>query len=69
MDQFTGRYNMLKHGILPGISIFTIIHVAFGGSTEPKGLISCFKFSINPLRICLMKENDTKTTRKKTEQL
>jgi hypothetical protein len=57
---------MLKHGLLPFILIFTIFHVAFGGSTEPKGLISCFKFSLNPLKISLMKETDTKTSREKS---
>ena len=57
---------MLKHGLLPFILIFTTIRVAFGGSTEPKGSISCFKFSLNPLRIFLIKETDTKTSRGKS---
>ena len=40
--QFTGSYNMLKHGLRPVILIFTIIHVTFGGITETKGLVFDF---------------------------
>ena len=42
MDQFTGSYNMLKHGLRPVILIFTIIHVTLGGITETKGLVFDF---------------------------
>ena len=42
MDQFTGSYNMLKHGLRSVILIFTIIHVTFGGITETKGLVFDF---------------------------
>ena len=42
LDQFTGSYNMLKHGLRPVILIFTIIHVTFGGITETKGLVFDF---------------------------
>ena len=42
LDQFTGSYNMLKHGLRLAILIFTIIHVTFGGITETKGLVFDF---------------------------
>ena len=61
LDQFTGKYNMLKHGLPPILLIFTIIQIAFGGITETKGSAFVFSYFLSIISgLPLARETDKK---------